>query len=105
MNDINAIRARADAATEGPWSVRTLENFGFNVVNYEGGDKFKILRVTKTPSELDAAFIAAARTDLPVLCDEVERLREENKVLRMAYTGEIAPIERFNDDTLLGDNS
>ena len=45
--------------TPGPWVVRTLENFGFNVVHYKGGDKFDIVRVAKCSDETDARRIAA----------------------------------------------
>lgn len=48
------------AHTPGPWVIRTLENFGFNVVHYVGGDKFDILRVAKTSEEANARLIAAA---------------------------------------------
>lgn len=43
-----------------PWIVRTLENFGFNVVHYINGDKFDLARVAKCSEEANAAFIARA---------------------------------------------
>lgn len=58
--DLDAIRARAEAATEGPWFAWDRA-VGWNIV------------ITRPE---DAAFIAAARTDVPALLAEVERLRE-----------------------------
>lgn len=46
--------------TPGPWTIRTLENFGFNVVHYVDGDRFNIHRVAKTGDEANARLIAAA---------------------------------------------
>lgn len=57
--------------TPGPWTVRTLENFGFNVVHYIGGDKFDIARVAKCGNEADARLIAAA----PELLEALEYAR------------------------------
>lgn len=75
------IKAREQAATPGPWY--TLEN----------EEKIQEIRMQLTRSaeyivssriaiEEDAAFIAHARTDIPALVAEVERLTEENGVLR-----------------------
>lgn len=62
-------------AKPGPWIVRTLENFGWNVVHYLNGDKFKIYRVSKSNDEADARLIAMA----PDLAAEVVRLRAEKE--------------------------
>ena len=48
------------AHTPEPWIIRTLENFGFNVVHYVGGDNHNISRVAKVGSEADARLVAAA---------------------------------------------
>lgn len=79
--DLDAIKARADAATEGPWWA------------WDRGVGFHIAVTFKknqwgTPSDLlpegsrtdigrseDAKFIAHARADVPALLAEVERLR------------------------------
>jgi hypothetical protein len=74
--DTKAIRARADAATKGPWAhsekelwacVATPTHLGQQVAAVAGSDP-DLVRAT-------ASFIAAARTDVPALCDEVDRLR------------------------------
>jgi hypothetical protein len=74
--DVAAIRARAEAATEGPWRVvgRYVALIG-PVGVAQGQPAIDAL------TETDAEFIAAARTDVPALCDEVERLREQRNAL------------------------
>jgi hypothetical protein len=64
-----------DRHTPGPWYIRTLENFGFNVVHYNGGDKFDIIRVAKCSNEADAKLIAAA----PELLEALRTLLDEAK--------------------------
>lgn len=68
--NIAEIRARAEASTSGPWTVcKDHEN--------------SVLATIRDPRDAliaapnygrDDAFIAAARTDVPALCAEVERL-------------------------------
>jgi hypothetical protein len=71
--DLDAIRARVDAATDGPWFV---DDQGFCTTP---GDSFSRF-ITAPYHELDilpedAEFIAAARSDVPALLAEIERLR------------------------------
>mgnify|MGYP001202611767 CR=1 FL=1 len=61
------LKALAENATPGPWLIRTLDNFGWNVVNYTDGDKFRIARAAKCGHEPDAALIAALRNNLPTI--------------------------------------
>ena len=85
------IKARADAATPGPWERNNLagrperevfagdELIGdFGVGGWEddeGADRV----------EINAEFIAHARQDIPDLLAEVERLREHVATLEHAY--------------------
>jgi len=88
MIDLTAIRARADKATPGPW---TREECG-NDTRICGGDEvlFDNEWGSATGQDwLDAAFIAAARTDVPALCDEVESLRAELAELRRAQATKV----------------
>ncbi|MGN7133404.1 hypothetical protein ACTHQY_09035 [Rhodococcoides corynebacterioides] len=66
--DLDAIEARADAATVGPWTLigggEYVTGAGLLVAPDDGG-----------VSSDDAEFIAHARTDVPVLVAEVRRLR------------------------------
>ena len=72
--DLDAIQARADAATPGPWFAhedwpgRVFAESEFNA---------HVARVTGSNPEPNERFIAAARTDVPALLAEVRRLRAE----------------------------
>lgn len=67
-DELQAIKARAAAATPGPWSVNNTDP---DVVLDSDG-RF----VGRADEDADAEFIAHARTDVPALIAEVERLRE-----------------------------
>jgi len=75
--DIDAIRKLTDAATPGPW--KTGDRFG----NRSLGSSVAVLAGNLPPVQLDphrngrndAEFIAAARTLVPALCDELEQTR------------------------------
>jgi hypothetical protein len=68
--DLDAITARADAATEGPWN---LYRDGILCGVADSTDGF----ICEPPMRwTDAAFVAHAREDLPALVAEVRRLRE-----------------------------
>jgi hypothetical protein len=94
--DLEAIKARAEAATEGPWQV-DKPPYALGAYTGGGGDctvtvstklkwsskcgdeperagVFKKLLVS-WQSKQDAEFIAHARTDIPALIAEIERLR------------------------------
>ena len=103
--DIAAIRERAQAATEGPWDAEDCEGelevlagsarttWTTTESGYRVGTPAASYRATDLIAEWDldtwdegededddqrranAEFIAAARTDVEALCDEVERLR------------------------------
>ncbi len=62
------IKARCEAATEGPWEQEDCrEN---HIATATGMD------IAHAPKQINAQFIAHARTDVPALLTEVERLRE-----------------------------
>ena len=70
--DLAAMEDRASAATPGPWTTggdSCGEAYWFGVA---AGEEDVADHV---PSEADAAFIAAARQDVPALITEVRRLR------------------------------
>lgn len=83
--DLEAIRARADAATPGPWRLggpaMTSEVWADR--DSAGWDAFYVAQTTRRlnpatdQSEADAEFIAAARADVPALLAEVTRLTTE----------------------------
>lgn len=75
------VLAKADPA---PWTIRTLENFGFNVVHYRNGDKFDILRVAKCAQDNNAMLIALApdlAAEILALRKRVEAADETNAIL------------------------
>lgn len=83
-----AIKARADAATPGPW--KTGEDDFTKHTIYAAKDRATIIVQRRDDSDMfwnsiiplkqtfsDAAFIAHAREDVPALLEEVERLRKQ----------------------------
>ena len=84
MNDLDAIEARLEAATPGPWTAQNLEaDHGhqgiFWVSNLSEGSK-TIAEVDANDDGVevvwsfkDAEFIAHARTDIPFLLDLVRK--------------------------------
>lgn len=78
--DLDAIEARANAATAGPWCTDDWEIF--QGTEYEPGISLWIGETCRGTSDLeqdraDATFVAHARTDVPALVAEVRRLRAE----------------------------
>lgn len=70
--DLDAIQARADAATVGPW-VMTAQG-GIESASYRGpGEDFTSVASTRTQNNWE--FIAHAREDVPALVAEVRLLR------------------------------
>jgi hypothetical protein len=78
--DLEAIKARAEAATPGPWKL-----WGMSVQSDRHGtgevDYSQTIAQTLDPDRglrtFNAQFIAHAREDVPALVVEVERLRKE----------------------------
>lgn len=93
--DLDAIEARANAATEGPWIDTTPHDKATEWGHYYDDPMVVTLdsspgnfcaiaqdiRQGPTEGAADAAFIAAARTDVPALAAEVRRLRASVKQL------------------------
>lgn len=81
------IRARMAAATPGPWCTDSWEIYCG--VEYEAGAEWigetcrgVSDRAGLAQDRANAAFVAGARTDVPVLLAEVTRLRAEREALR-----------------------
>src|SRR5690348_4230841 len=82
-------RALCEAATSGEWSVTETPGFGHDHAPYtvvDEHDEQVAECYDNTPGKrsleenaANAAFIAAARSAMPALLAEVERLREENE--------------------------
>lgn len=72
------IRARAEAATPGPWDLDAAGGHGhrWGVTGPESEDfEFLFYPADYPRHGVDAEFIAHARSDVPRLLEEVERLR------------------------------
>jgi hypothetical protein len=90
---LDDIEARAAAATPGPWCTDSWEIY--QGTEYLPGISLWIgetCRGTSTPEQdrNDAAFVAAARTDVPALLAEIRRLRAELITNRADVLGEVA---------------
>lgn len=76
-----AIRERADKATPGPWTSEHESWAGPNAVlsTTFNGHAVAVCgeEAQPYPASVDAAFIAAARQDVPALLTEIERLKAE----------------------------
>lgn len=92
--DLEAIKAREGAASAGPWEAKAYRVYA-PAEPIPGRISAACWRpwgpVTGASSiEADAEFMAAARTDLPKLVAEVERLIALNRELALAL-GAVAP--------------
>ncbi|MEV5939892.1 hypothetical protein [Streptomyces sp. NPDC051994] len=70
------IRARAEAATEGPWHVEDHKPSLERLVVDEDGLLSVSLGYLGNSNQPDARFIAHAREDVPALLAELDRVRE-----------------------------
>lgn len=78
-DELSAIEARAHAATPGPWRHGTLEKYHVfcTGTGWAVPDERVLLRMNHHFSpDMDARFIAHARTDVPALCAELRTTRE-----------------------------
>jgi hypothetical protein len=79
-DELKAIEARAEAAWAGPWTIEYDRNDQANI--YAGPDCWLALLPHQCVAPIEqeqkrnAAFVAAARTDVPALVAEVRRLRD-----------------------------
>ena len=74
--ELRAIRDRCEKATPGPW----IEDNGYRVRNMAGEVLFETKHFEASVGN-DAAFCANARSDVPKLLAEVDRLRSTEKLL------------------------
>ena len=76
---LDEIQARADAATEGPWEAATSEATMNDRSEYRFGVPSRPQAFRASMRFADAAFIAAARTDLPRLVAAVRAALEGHR--------------------------
>ncbi len=72
MIDLDAIQARADAASPAPWW--TSPDYSNTGINYGHGNNRQ--QIGKMHGTGDAAFVIAARADVPALVAELRAARE-----------------------------
>lgn len=82
---LDEIQARADAATEGPWTwaAHTTAD-GDEWAVFDGGDS--ALAANRDGWAPDAAFIAAARTDVPRLVAALRAVLEEHRPAHAVFS-------------------
>jgi len=68
------LKALCEKATSGPWTISEVQGNSMN--------EFQVDQAIDDHWEKNAAFIAAARTAMPELIVEVERLWEENEKIK-----------------------
>ena len=79
---LDEIKEREQAATSGPWEVKVKGNtVESHQVMSQGNEP---ICSAISPKTKNAQFIAHARTDIPALISEVERLTSENTALQSA---------------------
>lgn len=83
------IRARVAGATAGPWMADGAEIYrapwGYVVIDQWVGEMLRI--EDEAASNADAQFVAHARTDVPSLLAEIDRLRTQVATIRRALLG------------------
>lgn len=114
--ELNAIRERAEKATPGPWEARawksTTDDQYFVSQAFEGGKELatawqgerypEMPEIPNGEAEANAKFIAHARSDVPKLLAEIERLR--NGIDRVLYhltnedISEVYVVEQIADE-------
>ena len=74
--DLDAIRKRAEKATEGPWAVDPdfRDGGADQIVEMSTGRCLTIAFLTSDGNENNGPFIAHARTDIPALIAHIDRL-------------------------------
>jgi hypothetical protein len=95
------LRRIADAATKGEWYIDEPKHADAptrRVVRGSERINFATDIVCHPTADRDAAFIAASRTALPELLDEVDRLEADNERLRSAALEWQAAYSRITDE-------
>lgn len=100
--DVDVIRARAKAATPGPWEAR---HGGYSWVALYGdedaipaGESLPSFEPGGSATTADAEFIAAARTDVPALLAALEEARAEARRFRLANREHIDTIDELRTE-------
>ena len=102
---LEEIKARADVATPGPWTVHAPHHYTEAAIHGPEGDGHGIIVSTYTgainPLQ-DVAFIAHARTDAPALLAEIERVRLLAKAIHRWHLDGTLPSDDWVRNTVEG---
>lgn len=100
--DLAAMKARAAAATPGPWvySGGSPEDPTVGYVVHHRTLRWEEFGQGDAYTMQDAAFLAAAREDVPRLVGEVERLQQENARLLALHQDEAERLRRRERELL-----
>lgn len=98
MIDLEAIEARLKAATPGPWMSEFWDGLLFvSAIHDAGGSYVCELGLGSDSAAKDAAFIAAAPTDVAALIAEVRRLRAALEVIEAIESGRMTHTRTAGD--------
>ena len=77
MLDLPAIKAQAEAASEAPWEVghEPQLNMVAECGDTRNGQSLYVFAYRLAPAQADAEFIAACRTNVPALVEELTEAR------------------------------
>lgn len=96
-SDLDAIRAREREATAGKWTARKVDLNApwFVEAGYTEDDDGRLVAEVfgnfEHEREADATFLASARTDIPALLAEVDRLRAALEAARLPHSEQDRP--------------
>lgn len=102
--NLNAIEARANAATPGPWyqgrDDRRYEDSGhaFTHEDMNHSDSYDVFPDAANPE--DAEFVAHARTDVPALVATLRRL--DAALTELAHHGDLTPAGKRKLEQIIG---
>ena len=89
--DLDAIEARANAATPWPWECKNASHGARTI--HAGARPLALVYITETSVVDNIEFIVHAREDVPALVAEVRRLREREAKLRELH----APVPIYQE--------
>lgn len=97
-DEVHKALALAEAATPGPWEANdaSARDSGEPALVCAGRTVVAVIRFEGTDE--DAPFIAAARTDVPALCDEVTKLKAEARDYEKALRAREEEVARLTGE-------
>ena len=97
VRSLDAIKARAEAATEGPW--RVISDYIPGVIEVEGPTARNDYVAELSADKADLEFIAHARTDIPALVAALEAVLELHQRNRYDECIECLSTDEYGEAT------